>query len=539
MLVRVVDLVQSAGRCVGRTGGRLFRAAAPVEQFFVRAVSGFWGALGFDTPSPASPPLPTAPDAPKPPFQPKISDDIIIGRVAHNAAPALYHASSKLKPGEIVTLPPEDRTRHTYVLGATGVGKTNLLLRLIESDIARNRTFCVIDLRGDLVDRILLRLARFASPGTWRERLLLIDLRQTEYVVGFNPMLGGDDHYGRALHMLSVLKMQAESWGVQVEETTRNSLIALAQSGGSLLEIEPLLTNAAFRQEVLRTVTDRQVLKFFHRYDGYSASVKATHSGFVLNKVTPLLSVPQLRLMYGSRQSFSLRTLLDEQPGQIILVSLAVDRLHESAHLAAGLFLSAFHGAIMARVDQPESARIPVNLYIDEFERMASDRFQEIVAEGRRFRLGLCLSHQNLNQLSTDLRHVVLNNVHTHCYFQTGPLDAAELAREILSQGRGKDEVRHALVSQKVGRAVVVRRGQDNYPVDITHSRDPSVPTNKVLEVKQASFSRYARLSSEVEQEVSAREQYIDSLDNNSPTTQQATYVIRHAKTKNFKPNTD
>lgn len=72
---------------------------------------------------------------------------------------------------EPVALSSEARRRHLYMLGATGTGKTNLLLRLIESDIQNGQAFCVIDLRGDLVDRVLLRLAATAPPDVWRERL--------------------------------------------------------------------------------------------------------------------------------------------------------------------------------------------------------------------------------------------------------------------------------------------------------------------------------------------------------------------------------
>lgn len=433
-----------------------------------------------------------------------------------------------------VALSPEARRRHLYILGATGTGKTNLLLRLIESDIANCRAFCVIDLRGDLVDRILLRLAANAPAEAWRERLLLMDLREADHVVGFNPLSGESDPYSRALHLLSVLKYQSDSWGVQLEETLRNSLLALAESDWSLLEIEPLLTNAAFRSTVLHSVTDSRVRSFFERFQALSPANQMTWSLAVLNKITPLLSVPSLRLTFGQRKSFSFRHLMDHQPGMIVLVSLAVDRLHDAARLAGGLLVSGFQTAIMSRADIPERDRVLAHLYVDEFECMASDRFEAIIAEGRRFGLGLTLSHQNISQLSTGLRNVLRNNVHTQIYFQTGALDAAELTKEI--GGDNNEEVRATLISQGVGQAYLVRRGQPSVRFQAYLSPDPRVSVERVQALREASYATYARVRSEVEAEIAERERGYSS-----PLAEPLTapvYEIRHAKATTFKPKT-
>ncbi len=462
-------------------------------------------------------------DTEEPPTADFPTDHAVIGR--------LINKEGKVTAQE-VALSPEARMRHLYLLGATGTGKTNLLLRLIESDIANARAFCVIDLRGDLVDRIFLRLAANAPPEEWRERLLLVDLREADHVVGFNPLLGEGDVYGRALHLLSVLKYQSDSWGVQLEETLRNCLLALAETGWSLLEIEPLLTNASFRAAVMASVTDSRVRSFFERLEGLSSANKTTWTLAVLNKITPLLSVPSMRLTFGQQRSFSFRHLMDNQPGMIVLISLAVDRLHDAARLAGGLLVSGFQNAIMSRADVPERDRVPAHLYVDEFESMASDRFEAIVAEGRRFGLGLTLSHQNISQLSTGLRNVLRNNVHTQIYFQTGALDAAELVKEI--GGEDKEDIRSTLISQGVGQAYLIRRGQPSVRVQAAHCPDPRVSAAKVAEVRAASLATYARPRSEVEAEIAERER---SYSAPTPSAAAApVYEIRHSKTATFKP---
>lgn len=463
-------------------------------------------------------------------------DRVVIGRMipVPSSASSEPVATQRLHAIQ-VALTPEARRRHLYILGATGTGKTNLLLQLIESDIKHQRAFCVVDLRGDLVDRILLRLARSGSAQSWRERLLLVDLRDSDHLVGFNPLRTEGDAYNRALSVLEVLKAQSESWGVQLEETLRNSLVALAECGWSLLEIEPLLTNAAFRSQVLAKLSDRHVQGFFERFNELSAANQLSWTLAVLNKVTPLLAVPQLRLMFGQRQSFSFRTLLDQQPGMIILISLAVDRLHQAARLTGGLFVSAFQSAIMSRVDQPESERVPAFLYVDEFETMATDRFESIVAEGRRFGLGLCLSHQNISQLSPGLRHVLRNNVHTQVYFQTGALDAAELAKEI-SSPESTEDIRATLIGQGVGEAYLVRRGQPSSRIQTHYSPDPKVNSAVVEAIRQVSFTTYARPRSEIEHELLAREQEFKSLTGKAASGEKPAYEIRHGKTTRFTP---
>ena len=267
---------------------------------------------------------------------------------------------------------------------------------------------------------------------------------------------------------------------------------------------------------MLAGVSDSYVHSFFDRYDRLSEDKQVGWRLPVLNKVTPLLALPQLRRTFGQRQALDFRALLDGTPGQIILISLAVDRLHSAAHLAGGLLVSALQTAIMARVDQPEAERVPVHLYLDEFETMmtgtaATEQFQAIVAEGRRFGLGLCLSHQNLGQLPPALRQVLLNNVHTQLYFQTGAGDAADLAREIVGT-QTPEEVRQTLMTQGVGEAYLVRRGQPATRIRVPYSGDRRPDPARVQALRDAALRRWGRPKAEVEREMEERDQALRSL---------------------------
>jgi len=382
--------------------------------------------------------------------------------------------------GEPVYVSKEERRKHLYAIGSTGCGKTSLLLRLIEDEVKHGRTLVVMDLRGDLVDRILTRLAhqKRETPS-----ISLLDLREDDYHLPFNPLAGLDDLYSRSLHLLEVIRKGSDSWGIQLEETLRNCLIALASSGQSLVDIERLLDNSSFREQIISNCSDEHVRSFFERYGRLSAERQQSWSLPVLNKVTPLLSIPQLRRMLGSAKGFEWPSVLDK-PGHLFLIALAAHRFHGASHLLGGLLVSSLQSAVMARASISETQRNPVTLFVDEFETMATPSFGAIIAEGRRFGLSLVLTHQNLAQLDPVLRQAIRNNVYVQLFFQTGSLDAGDLVNDLIA-GESRDALRQALIRQKVGEAFFVRRGEPSIHFSALHMPDPRIEPSRLADVKR------------------------------------------------------
>ena len=401
-----------------------------------------------------------------------------------------------LLENKLVSLSRDDRRRHVYVLGATGAGKTTLLLKLIDADLAAGKTIVLIDLRGDLVDRVLPRMLASRPAKEWAGRFCLIDLRQDEHIVGINPLAGVQDPAYRALHVLSVLRRESSSWGVQLDETARNSLLALSAVGGSLLDVEPLLCDRAFRTQVLAQVTDVQVKRFFQRYDELSPERLAGWFLPVLNKISPIIAIEPFRLMLGSKRSIDFVELLD-RPGQVVLIALAVHRFHNTARLIGSLLVSAIQLAAVSRADRPEADRNSVTLVLDEFEGMATEDFLTVVAECRRFGLSLTLAHQNCSQLDVKLRHALRNIVCSQFFFQTGAIDANQLANEI-AVDLPKEDLRSLLMSQAIGEAVLVRRGQAPVRVGVDYSSDPVVTDAELNELKQIAYRDFGQPSAAV-----------------------------------------
>ena len=351
--------------------------------------------------------------------------------------------------GDPVTLSRADLAKHLYILGSTGCGKTTLVLRLLEQDIKRAHSVVVLDLRGDLVTGALSLSNRL---GVDPARVTLLDLRDKRSATSFNPLSGPGEAYIRALHVLDIVATESSSWGVQLEETLRSALLLLAYGEQPLTCLESIFYDRAFRNRCLRNVEDTELAHFWERFEAMGAERQQTFALPVLNKMTPLLAVPRMRQVFSGEHPLNLTETLNEK-GHIFLVSLAVDELHRSSRMLGSLIISSIAREMMARVDLPESERNPVRLYVDEFENMASDAFEGIIAEGRRFGLALVLSHQTLSQLPAKLRSVIRNNVGIQILFQCGFEDATTVARE-LPAGISTDDIR----ALKTGEAYLMER---------------------------------------------------------------------------------
>jgi len=367
----------------------------------------------------------------------------------HTTLPVAHGFGIDVDSREAIDLSPADLRHHAYVLGATGCGKTTLILKLVAEDLKHGHSLVIIDLRGDLVQGVL---ALCEQHDIEPERVTLLDLRNPDCPVGFNPLAGAGEPFIRALHTLDVLASEADSWGVQLEETLRYALLLLAETKLSITDLERLFFDRRFRLAILGGCEDEAVTSFWTRFDELSPDRKTTLATPCMNKTTGLLAVPILRKVLSHPAPLELGGILSRK-GSVVLVSLAVDELHRSSRMFGSLMVSSISREMMARVNLAETDRNPVRLYIDEFENMATESFEGLIAEGRRFGFTLVLSHQVLAQLPVRLRSVIRNNVGLQVLFQCGFEDARIVARE-LPEGIEA----HALRSLEAGEAFLMRR---------------------------------------------------------------------------------
>lgn len=433
------------------------------------------------------------------------SDALVLGVGTHP-----HHRKRKVP----VYITPDQRARHIYLVGATGAGKTKFLEGLIRQDIDKGNGLGLIDCHGDLVNAVIRHLSSL-SPydqvseedyhSFQHERVVLIDPTNQEYSVGFNPLevTEGIRPYAQALEMLGVFKKLWGYWGARMDELMRNTLVTLAESGLTLLEVQPLLTNDSFRAELAKKLSNAEARRYWQeRFDPLSRAMKSQYSEPVLNKTQAFVADPTIRSIVGQRKStVNLREIMDQ--GKILLVNLSKGTLKENALLLGALIVAKIQMAAMSRFDIPENQRRPWYLYVDEFQNFATESFSEILSEARKYGLSLIMAHQNLHQLDGSLKASILANVATQLYFGVSRSDAGKLASEMSLSG--KTRIQSELIQQSTREAYLRIRGEEPMAVQTPYIFDVPYNSEKVDLVRRCAMKAYCRSQQEIEDEIDSR----------------------------------
>lgn len=325
----------------------------------------------------------------------------------------------------------EDRDKHCYMIGAHGTGKTKLMENFIRQDIDRGNGFGIIDPHGDLTEAVKDYLA-LSDPTGLEDRVVLIDPTDEKYCVTFNPLelVEGVNIATQADKLVSAFqKIWTDSWGARLDEILRNTLIALIESGQTLLEVHPMLTDPAVREKFTRNIKNEACREFFDKFNDWSKWAKEEYPASTLNKVSNFLTDERLRRIFcAGKSSFDLREIMDD--GKILLVKLNKGQLGNNGLLIGALLLSIIQSAAMGRGDIDEEDRKMWYLYIDEFQNFATESFTGIIDEARKYKLSLTLAHQNMGQVESQGLRRSLTNCGTQIYFRMSRPDAELLAKE-------------------------------------------------------------------------------------------------------------
>ncbi|MDO8649075.1 MAG: type IV secretion system DNA-binding domain-containing protein [Candidatus Peregrinibacteria bacterium] len=338
----------------------------------------------------------------------------------------------------------DDRRRHAYIIGKTGMGKSTLLENMIFSDIHAGRGVAVIDPHGDLVEAVM----RFL-PASRTNDVVLFDPADKDFPISFN-MLSCPLPDQRALvcsGMMSVFKkLWPDVWSGRMEYILRNSLLALIEAGGnSMLGILRMFSDDPFRAKILEHVEDHLVKTFWEvEYLSWSEKYRTEATAAIQNKIGQLLSAPMIRNIVGQvHSSLDIRHAMDT--GKIILVNLSKGKLGEDNSAFIGsMLVTKFQLDAMSRADVPEKDRRDFYLYVDEFQNFATESFATILSEARKYHLNLTMANQYVSQLligdkSTVLRDAVFGNVGSMVCFQVGSDDAEPLSLQFEEMVLPKD----------------------------------------------------------------------------------------------------
>jgi len=336
----------------------------------------------------------------------------------------------------------KDRSGHIYCIGKTGAGKSTLLLNMAISDIQNGCGVGIVDPHGDIAESILEYI-----PEQRIKDVVYFNGCDSDYPIAFNPLFNVQENNRHlvASSLVSALKKSwADSWGPRLEHILRNSLLTLLHyPDSSLLDIQPLLTNNEFRNQVLEYVSDSKLLNFWYKeFYPMPPQLKAEAISPIVNKVGLFQTHPLIRNIVSQQvSSFSIADIMNDK--KIFIANLSKGALGEDGtQLIGTLLVTQFQTASLSRVHLPTNERNLFHLYIDEMHSFLTLSFADILSESRKYGLTLFLTHQYIDQLHEKIRKAILGNVGTLIAFRIGASDAAILEQEFLPVFTSEDLVR-------------------------------------------------------------------------------------------------
>ena len=431
-----------------------------------------------------------------------------------------------------------DRSRHVYIIGQTGAGKSGLLELMALSDVFYNQGYCIIDPHGDFaIDNL-----RFVPESRVKD-VVYFNPADTAFPVAFNPLEITDPSRKPNIcsEVIGVLKrMFGDSWGPRLEHILRYTLLALLdRPETTLLDISRLLTDKEFRKETLEYCKDVTVLQFWkHEFGQWNEKQVNESIAPVLNKVGAFTANPIIRNIIGQpKSSFDIRKIMDE--GKILVVNLSKGLIGEDNAGILGAFLvTKVQLAAMSRSDIPDVAdRRPFYLYVDEFQNFATDSFAVILSEARKYGLNLTVANQYVAQMTDSVRDAVFGNVGTTISFRVSADDAPVLVKQFEPTFEESDIIqlnnRHFVIS-------MIINGEKVPAFSATTLSIPDTPKDNFEDIVAWSRENYARPrlegEAEIRETIEQSEKYKKNLSDSG--RQKPKLVIDSREQPVFKPVT-
>jgi len=311
-----------------------------------------------------------------------------------------------------------DRFSHTYIVGKTGVGKTTLLKSKIKQDINNGKGIAVFDPHGDLAESVINMI-----PKSRQADLVYFDIPNPNLKLGYNPLkrVSLEKRPLVASGLLEAFKKHfgADAWGS---------------------DILKLLNNKDFRKNCLDSIQNKSVKDFWtEEYEKYPPFTRQAAIRPIQNKVGAYLSNNVTkRVLVENADDVSFRSAMDS--GKIIVINLSKGKIGDDASsLLGGLFLTSMGLSAFSRQDQLESQRIPFFIYCDEFQNFTTSFLVNALSELRKYKIGLVLANQYLDQIKKEIRDAVLGNAGTLIVFRIGVIDARHMVKELEGMFEAED----------------------------------------------------------------------------------------------------
>ena len=393
-----------------------------------------------------------------------------------------------------------DRRRHLYIIGKTGMGKSKLIELLMKSDLKNGKGMILIDPHGDLSKEILNFI-----PDERIKDVVYFNPADTEYPIGFNPMEKVEKFEFKqniVNGFVSVFKkFFSLNWNERFEHVLRYTILALLDyPQSSILGISRMLTDNMFRQKVIGYVTNPLVKKFWAtEFSTWNEEFASEAIVPIINKIGQFTADPMIRNIVGqAKTGFSLDEIMNQ--GKIFIANLTIGKLGEenSALLGSMLITKVWQTAI-SRADTPEEKRRDCFMYIDEFQNFATTAFSHILSEARKYRLNLTIAHQYVQQLPQEIEATIFGNVGNIISFRVGGEDAKILVREFEPTFGINDflnlDVRNFLIKMSID-------GQTSQPFSARTIYLKKPTEDKQKRIIELSRQKWAKTKQQAEEEI-------------------------------------
>lgn len=383
----------------------------------------------------------------------------------------------------------EDRSRHMYVIGKTGMGKSTLLENMAAQDILRGNGISFIDPHGSAIETLLEYI-----PEHRAKDVIYFAPFDSEFPVAFNVMesIGHDKRHLVVSGIMSTFKkIWADAWSARMEYILNNTLLALLEYPQStLLGVNRMYSDKGFRQEVVSRVTDPSVLAFWRdEFGKWDEKFAREATAAIQNKIGQFTANPMIRNIIGQPvSSFDIRDAMDNN--KILLINLSKGRIGEqNAGLLGGMIITKLYLSAMSRADVPKHILKnlpPFFLFVDEFQNFANDSFADILAEARKYKLNLTVAHQYIDQMEESVASAVFGNVGTTISFRVGPMDAETLEKVFMPTftqedivNLGKYQIYLSLMIDGVGSKPFSANTLSTIPVPSTSFRQEALDASR------------------------------------------------------------
>ncbi len=423
---------------------------------------------------------------------------------------------------KLATQSTANRLKHTHIIGATGTGKSTMLINMIKQDLDLGNGLAVLDPHGDLVESILSLI-----PKERIEDVIIIDPSDSEFPIAFNILSAHSEIEKDILSsdLVAVFKRLSTSWGDQMNSVFANAILAFLESdtGGTLADMRRFLIEKPYRESFLKSVKDPNVVYYWQKE---YPLLKSSSIGPILTRLDSFLRPKLIRNMVSQKSGLDFENILDTQ--KILLVKLSHGLIGvENSYLLGSFVVSKIYQAAMARQAKSKDARADFFFYIDEFHHFITPSLSHILSGARKYHLGLILAHQDMQQVikqDSEVASSIISNAGTRICFRLGDTDAKKF-EDGFHSFESTD-----LLNLNTGEAIArIERPDFDFSIDIpgTQRSNSEIISNIVIETSR---KKYGTPREEVEKILHSSMGEISSEDTEPVSTKkkkesQPTYI--------------